>query len=73
MYRRIGIIIIILISFNMGRAQQDSSLLDLLGEEKAPTEYVDATFKGTRIINSQSIENVYKGVLDFRIAHRSDL
>lgn len=70
MYRRIGIIIIILISFNMGRAQQDSSLLDLLGEEKAPTEYVDATFKGTRIINSQSIENVYKGVLDFRIAHR---
>ena len=54
----------------MGRAQQDSSLLDLLGEEKAPTEYVDATFKGTRIINSQSIENVYKGVLDFRIAHR---
>ena len=32
--------------------------------------YTAATFKSTRIINGQSIENVGKGVLDFRIAHR---
>jgi len=32
--------------------------------------YTTATFKSTRIINGQSIENVGKGVLDFRISHR---
>src|ERR1700744_225562 len=32
--------------------------------------YTAATFKSTRIINGHSIENVGKGVLDFRIAHR---
>ncbi len=32
--------------------------------------FVSATFKSTRIINGHSIENVGKGVLDFRIAHR---
>ncbi len=32
--------------------------------------YTTATFKSTRIINGQSIENVGRGVLDFRISHR---
>jgi hypothetical protein len=31
---------------------------------------VIATFKGTRIVNGHSIENVGRGVLDFRILHR---
>lgn len=37
---------------------------------KPANYYVAATFKATRIINSQSIENTGKGVLDFRISHR---
>lgn len=32
--------------------------------------YVSATFKGTRIVNGHSIENVGKGVLNFLIEHR---
>lgn len=39
------------------------------GAEKKK-EYTTATFKATRIINGHSIENVGKGVLDFRILHR---
>jgi hypothetical protein len=33
-------------------------------------EYVTATFKSTRVINGQSVENQAKGVLDFIILHR---
>jgi len=57
---------------NAASAQTDTS--DLMSELNAgakPTkEYVAATFKATRIINGHSIENVGKGVLDFRISHR---
>jgi len=37
---------------------------------KPSKPYTIATFKSTRIINGHSIENVGKGVLDFRISHR---
>jgi len=52
-------------------AQQShaDSLLNLLNRDGRPA-YVTATFKATRIINGQSIENVGAGVLDFRVAHR---
>lgn len=56
-------------------AQTDTTgsddLLKMLddGAEKKK-EYSSATFKATRIINGHSIENVGKGVLDFRIIHR---
>jgi uncharacterized beta barrel domain-containing protein DUF5777 len=40
------------------------------GSGKSSGYFVSATFKSTRIINGHSIENVGKGVLDFRIAHR---
>ncbi|MCH2215195.1 MAG: DUF5777 family beta-barrel protein [Flavobacteriales bacterium] len=45
------------------------SLLDLLVEEER-TEYTTASFKTTRIINTQSIENLASGVLDLKISHR---
>jgi Membrane bound beta barrel domain (DUF5777) len=52
-------------------AQDD--LMDLLNKEtekeKKP-DYTTATFKTTRLINGQSVENVAPGVLDFRISHR---
>lgn len=57
-------------------AQEDTSgndLMKMLEDEpgaEATREYTTATFKATRIINGHSIENVGKGVLDFRILHR---
>jgi Membrane bound beta barrel domain (DUF5777) len=50
----------------LGKAQ-----VDLFAEEEtAFTDIVTATFKSTRVVNGQSIENVGKGVLDFKILHR---
>lgn len=52
-------------------AQDDlmKMLDDELDKDKKP-DYTTATFKTTRIINGHSIENVGRGVLDFRISHR---
>ncbi len=49
-------------------AQDD--LMDLLGDAPKTTDYTYATFKTTRIINSQSVENPAQGVLMFLIQHR---
>lgn len=38
--------------------------------DKSKTDYVTATFKTTRLINGQSIENVGRGVMDVKISHR---
>lgn len=43
---------------------------ETLGSDKDKTVYTSATFKSTRVINGHSVENVGKGVLDFRISHR---
>jgi hypothetical protein len=55
-------------------AQDDhaDSLLYLLNENQNPAgpNYTVATFKSTRIINGQSIENLGRGVLDFQVSHR---
>jgi hypothetical protein len=50
------------------KAQDD--LMDLLGDQPKTIDYTYATFKTTRIINSQSIENPAQGVLVFIIQHR---
>ena len=52
------------------RAQEEPSLLDLLGEEEETTEHVTNAFKSTRVVNGQSMEMLGAGVLDFRILHR---
>ena len=49
-------------------AQDD--LLSLVEEDKPQTEYIKASFKTTRVINSHSLENVAPGVLDMKISHR---
>ncbi|MGV9012986.1 MAG: DUF5777 family beta-barrel protein, partial [Flavobacteriales bacterium] len=49
-------------------AQDD--LLSALGPDSTQVEYTTATFKSTHVINGQSVENLGKGVLDFRIGHR---
>jgi hypothetical protein len=45
----------------------DSSMID---DNSPGQEYVMATFKSTRVVNSQSVETLGRHVLDFRIMHR---
>lgn len=61
------IIFILLLSFNFEGRGQD--LMDLFGEEEPVTEYAFATFKTTRIVNGQSIENPPHGELKFVVSH----
>jgi hypothetical protein len=51
-------------------AQDTTSMLDLVKDSTAETEYIKNAFKSTRIINGQSIEMLGAGSLDFRILHR---
>ena len=60
-----------------GYAQTDTAsnndLMKMLDTDAPATghkDYTTATFKASRIVNGHSIENVGKGVLDFRISHR---
>lgn len=43
---------------------------EVSNDDKNSTEYTTATFKSTRLIDGHTVENVGKGVLDFRISHR---
>ncbi len=49
---------------------QDDLLKEMQASEKPETNYATATFKGSRIINGQSVETRGKGVLEFIFAHR---
>jgi len=51
------------------RAQDDLENL-LNGQMEEETNYTEATFKSTRIMNGHSIERTKAGQLDFRISHR---
>ena len=65
-----GFILVSLLCHN-DVAAQDDDLLSMIEEDEEPvTEYAKASFKTTRVINAQSIENVAKGVLDMKISHR---
>jgi hypothetical protein len=58
------------LTFNLAIGQlYAQDLMDMLGDEKPTTEYAFATFKATRIVNGQSIENPANGVLLFTISH----
>ncbi len=50
-------------------AQEEGSLLDLIGEEET-TDYTTNAFKSTRVIMGNSMELLSPGTLDFRILHR---
>ncbi|MFM2359199.1 MAG: hypothetical protein RLY16_1192 [Bacteroidota bacterium] len=57
------------------KAQNEDDLMSMLenqvqSEGKNSINYTTATFKTTRLINGHSVENVGKGVLDFRLSHR---
>jgi Membrane bound beta barrel domain (DUF5777) len=49
---------------------QDDLLKELQESEKKETEYVTSTFKGSRLVNGQSVETRHRGELEFIFAHR---
>ncbi len=49
---------------------QDDLMKELEQNQKAEVNYVTQTFKGTRIINGQSVETKGKGELEFIFSHR---
>jgi len=49
---------------------QDDLLKELEQSQKPETEYASASFKGTRLVNGQTIETKGKGALEFIFAHR---
>jgi hypothetical protein len=65
-------LLIFLFSFTVSRAQNPDDPEAMLNQmsDSSKSEKVIATFKSTRIVNAQSVENVAAHVLDFRIMHR---
>ena len=51
-------------------AQPETGLLAELGADSTEVVYATNAFKSTRVVNSQSMEMLGYGVLDFRILHR---
>ncbi|MDB5277450.1 MAG: hypothetical protein JWR61_2405 [Ferruginibacter sp.] len=61
--------------FCAGRVIAQDSLSNMLDKEMATStatkkQYTYATFKGTQLVNSRTIETLGKHELDFRVAHR---
>jgi hypothetical protein len=63
----IALVMFLLVFHNL-KAQDD--ILSSLKSEQNPPQYATSTFKSTRVINSQSVETLSRGNLDFRISHR---
>jgi hypothetical protein len=63
-----SLLVLIFISAAAMKAQDADSLLNSM--TTPATDYESATFKATRIVNGQSVEQMKEGQLDFRIHHR---
>ncbi|MBS1681792.1 MAG: hypothetical protein JST48_08785 [Bacteroidetes bacterium] len=59
--------------FSFAIYAQDDLMKELVQNQKPATNYITQTFKGTRIINGQSVETKGKGELEFIFAHRFGL
>ena len=62
-----------LLFVSLGALAQDDLMKELEKNQKPETNYVEQTFKGTRIVNGQSVETKGKGELEFIFAHRFDM
>src|SRR6056297_283921 len=65
---RIFLFQFMLLFYAAGAFAQDD-LMDMLGDDEPTTEYTYATFKSTRVISGQSVENPAEGVLQFVVSH----
>ncbi|HET9744681.1 MAG TPA: DUF5777 family beta-barrel protein [Chitinophagaceae bacterium] len=52
------------------RLHAQDDLLSLVGEDKPKKEFVEYSFKSSRVIMSHSLETIRPGVMDLRILHR---
>lgn len=76
--KKTALLIILFFAFSRTVSAQDTTGTDLIAEfekemkldQKNQTNYTTATFKTTRLINGNTVENVGKGVLDVKISHR---
>ena len=64
--------ILFAISLTLFLTKANSQNVDLFAEKynSQSPDIITSTFKSTRVVNGQSIENVGAGILDFRISHR---
>lgn len=66
-------LLFIFIAIFSSESTHGQSLLEMLEEEnnqKSDTNYVDATFKSTRLINGQTVESTGKNNANFIVSHR---
>src|SRR5947208_1965892 len=63
-------IVTLFLIFSALQVWAQDELMNLLDEGKPTREFTTATFKGTRLINMQTLETSGKRTLDFRISHR---
>lgn|GEM_PF-14571 len=75
MFNRKIIISLFFILFTLPSIAQNVNLDSLLDAEvtkktKSETQFTDATFKTSRLINGHSVETTQKGVLDLKVMHR---
>ena len=61
--------IILIIFFCSFSVKAQDNLLNLLSQDNEPI-YISYLFKGTKVVNGQSVELPSKGVLEFTIQHR---
>lgn len=59
-----------LICLSFAAVAQDDLLKELEKSQPPETEYIEQTFKGTRLVNGQSVETKGQGELEFIFAHR---
>lgn len=69
MRKPLPLLFLFIIFFPWTLAAQDSLMSMLQEEEKPTTEFVKATFKTTRVVIGQSIENPAKGNILFIVTH----
>ncbi|GHM98535.1 hypothetical protein WSM22_00250 [Cytophagales bacterium WSM2-2] len=65
-------LVVALIFLALGVSAQDDLMKELEKGQKGESNYISQTFKGTRVINGQSVETKGKGELEFIFAHRFD-
>lgn len=64
------LLILFILSIGLAAVAQDDLLAGLEKELENKPSIVEATFKGTRLINGHSVETRKKGAMDFIISHR---
>jgi len=68
--KKISLLVILFYVISSAVSAQDNDLLQLVNDNKPKIEYIDYSFKSSRVIMSHSMELLKPGTMDFRILHR---